>query len=134
MLGFVEPECRLACARVESEGDPLNNFRNFAVWIVIGLLLIALFSLFQGQVIRGSTKEITYSEFMDKVNSGTVKSITYAGGYISGKETSGSSFESMGPMTDSDLEKLRAKDVDITFRPQQSDSFLSNALISWLPL
>ena len=112
----------------------MNNFRNFAVWIVIGLLLIALFSLFQGQVIRGSTKEITYSEFFDKVNSGTVKSLTYAGGYISGKETSGNSFESYVPLTDSDLEKLRAKGVDMTFRPQQSDSFLSNAVISWLPL
>jgi cell division protease FtsH len=119
---------------VESEGEPLNNFRNFAVWIVIGLLLIVLFSLFQGQVMRGSTKEITYSEFFDKVNAGTVKSLTYAGGYISGKETSGTSFDSYVPLTDSDLEKLRAKGVDMTFRPQQSDSFLSNALISWLPL
>ncbi len=112
----------------------MNNFRNFAVWIVIGLLLIALFSLFQGQVIRGSTKEITYSEFFDKVNAGSVKSLTYAGGYISGKETSGNTFESYVPLTDTDLEKLRAKGVDMTFRPQQSESFLSNALISWLPL
>jgi len=32
----------------------VNNFRNLAIWVVIGVLLIALFSLFQGQVMKGT--------------------------------------------------------------------------------
>ena len=42
-----------------------SNFRNFAIWVIIGLLLIALFNLFQGPVPRGSSDEINYSEFLD---------------------------------------------------------------------
>ena len=138
----------------------MNNFRNAAIWIVIGLLLVALFSVFQGQVMKSSTKEITYSEFFDKVNAGTVKSITYSNGYIQGKETapatantgtatSGTattattpatkdagltSFEGYVPLTDGDLERLRAKGIEMTFRPAQTESFWSSAALTWLPL
>ncbi len=112
----------------------MNNFRNLAIWVVIGLLLIALFSLFQGQVMKGATKEITYTEFFDKVNAGTVKGFTYSGGYVQGKDTTGNTFEGYVPLGDSDLSTLRTKGVDMTFRPPQSESFWSNAAISWLPL
>ena len=50
----------------------MTNFRNFAIWIVIAMLLFALFSLFQGQVTRTGASEISYSEFLDKANSGSM--------------------------------------------------------------
>ncbi len=112
----------------------MNNFRNLAVWIVIGLLLVTLFGIFQGQVLRPNSKEITYSEFFDKVNSGAVKTITYAGGYVSGKDATGNAFEGYVPFTDSDLEKLRTKGIAMTFRPAQSENFWTSALINWVPL
>lgn len=57
----------------------MYQFRNFAVWIVIALLLFALFSLFQGQVGGPSSQEISYSQFFDRVNSGEIKGVTYSG-------------------------------------------------------
>ena len=41
-----------------------SNFRNLAIWVVIGLLLMALFNLFQnpGQTRRGN--EISYTDFL----------------------------------------------------------------------
>ena len=57
----------------------MNQFRNFAVWIVIALLLFALFSVFQGQVGRPSSSELSYSEFLDKANSGAIQSIVITG-------------------------------------------------------
>ena len=54
----------------------MNQFRSFAVWIVIALLLFALFSLFQGQSMRTSSSEISYSEFLGKINNGEIASIT----------------------------------------------------------
>ena len=53
----------------------MNQFRNFAVWIVIALLLFALFSVFQGQVRSPASSELSYSEFLDKANSGAIQSI-----------------------------------------------------------
>jgi cell division protease FtsH len=117
----------------------LNQFRNFAVWIVIALLLVALFSLFQSQALHvGNSKDLTYSELFDKVNSGTIKSVTYTGNSIGSpivaKDASGNVFDSYGVITDSDLANLRAKGVEISFKPAQGESIFSNILMFWLPL
>ena len=112
----------------------MYQFRNFAIWIVIALLLFALFSLFQGQVGGASAQEISYSQFFDRVNSGEIKSVTYSGESMAGKLTDGKSVQAYGIVTEEDLKNMRQKGVEISFRPQQSDSLLSNALIYWLPM
>jgi cell division protease FtsH len=113
----------------------VNQFRSFAVWIVIGLLLFALFSLFQGQsMLRTATADVSYSEFLNKVNSGEVKSFTFSNGTIVAKTPDGKSFNTYGPLTDEDLKMVRSKNVEMTFTPPQSDSFLSNMLVYLLPM
>ena len=113
----------------------MNQFRSFAVWIVIALLLFALFSLFLGQSLRSSTSsEVSYSELFDKVNSGAITSVTYAGETIKATASDGKIIQAYGVLTEEDLKTLRAKGVIVNFQPQQSDSLLSNALIYWLPM
>jgi cell division protease FtsH len=112
----------------------VNQFRNLAVWVVIGLLLLALFSMFQGQVGRSASQEMSYSEFFDRVQSGEIKSITYSGEQISGKTTDGKTVTAYGITTETDLKLLRDKGVDVSFRPVQSDSLLSSMLVYWLPM
>ena len=111
----------------------MNQFRNFGIWIVIALLLVALFSLFQSQSMRGSTAEISYSDFLDKVSSGSVKSFTYTNGTISAKEGD-KALVTYGPLSDADLKLFRDKKVEMNFRPPQGESMLSNFLIWWLPM
>ena len=114
----------------------MNQFRNFSVWIVIALLLFALFSLFQGQVGRTSSSEMSYSAFLDKANSGGIQSIVIAGDNITGKLSDGTTVQTTGPLMyfEDQLKELRDKNVQITFRAAQSDSLLTNALIYWLPM
>ncbi len=114
----------------------MNQFRNFAVWIVIALLLFALFSLFQGQVGRSASTEISYSDFIDKANAGSIQAITISGETIVGKLTDGSTVQTTGPLYgyEDQVKELRGKNVEITFRAAQSDSLLTNALIYWLPM
>ena len=100
----------------------MYQFRNFAVWIVIALLLFALFSLFQGQVGGTTNQEISYSQFFDRVNSGEIKSVTYSGESISGKLSDGKSVQAYGIFTEEDLKSMRQKGVEVSFRPQQTDS------------
>ena len=112
----------------------MNQFRNFAVWIVIALLLFALFSLFQGQVGRSSSIEISYSEFLNKVNDGVVTSVTISGDIINGKMSDGKTFMVYSPLDLDQIKSLRSKNVEIIAKPAQSDSLLANALIYWLPM
>ena len=114
----------------------MNQFRNFAVWIVIALLLFALFSVFQGQVRSPSSSELSYSEFLDKANSGAIQSIVITGDSITGKLSDGNSVQTTGPLMyfEDQLKELRGKNVSISFRTAQNDSVLTNALVYWLPM
>ena len=54
-----------------------SNFRNLAIWVVIALLLVALFNLFQGGARTGGRgDEISYSDFLAGVESGSVAEVT----------------------------------------------------------
>jgi cell division protease FtsH len=116
----------------------VNQFRSFAVWIVIGLLLFALFSLFQGQsMMRAPSNEISYSEFLDKVNSGGIKSVSAStSGQITAKTADGKSFITFGPLIDNEDEQkaIRAKGVDVVFQPAQGESMLTTFIVWWLPM
>ena len=48
----------------------MKNFaKNIALWLIIGLLLIALFNLFQGTSNTQSSSVIPFSDFMAAINS-----------------------------------------------------------------
>ena len=112
------------------------NFRNFAVWVIIGLLLIALFNLFQNPGPRAAGQDIAYSQFLNDVDSGRVKSVVIAGQQISGSYTDNSGFQTFAPQQDSDLVKrLEAKSVAISAKPpSEAGTSLIGVLISWFPM
>ena len=48
------------------------NLRNFALWVIIVLLLLALFTLFQNPGQRASSQDISFSQLLTEVDeSGT---------------------------------------------------------------
>ncbi len=112
------------------------NFRNFAVWVIIGLLLIALFNLFQNPGPRAAGQDIAYSQFLNDVDSGRVKSVVIAGQQISGSYTDNSGFQTFAPQQDADLVKrLEAKSVAISAKPpSEAGTSLIGVLISWFPM
>jgi cell division protease FtsH len=112
-----------------------GNFRNFALWIIIGLLLIALFNLFQnpGQTSRGDS--IPYSQFISEVEQGTVRSVTIAGSEITGVYNNNSRFVTRAPDNADYVDKLTERGVAVTAEPPSSEGFsLIGLLISWLPM
>jgi cell division protease FtsH len=112
----------------------VGNFRNFAVWVIIAMLLIALFNLFQqpGQTVRSSEK--TYSEFISDVDSGAVKSVTISGDQISGTSSDGKNFKTFAPNDPNLITTLRDKGVNIRVEPAQSEGAFSSFLLSWFPI
>ena len=58
---------------------PLGNARNVAFWVILFLLILALFNLFSGGQSQMNERSVAYSDFMQQVESGQVVSATLDG-------------------------------------------------------
>jgi cell division protease FtsH len=112
----------------------VNNFRNLAVWVIIALLLFALFNLFRGPTQLSRVDEISYSQFMSKVESGEVRAVTISGEVITGQTSENRAFQTYAPQDSNLVNILRQKGVDIRARPATEESLLPSMLLSWFPI
>ncbi|MGI9407261.1 MAG: ATP-dependent zinc metalloprotease FtsH, partial [Hyphomicrobiaceae bacterium] len=110
------------------------QFRNFAIWVIIAFLLLALFNLFQAPGQRGKPGEISYTEMLKKVELGKVRSVLIAGKRITGELEGGATFESYAPEDLKFVEMLRDKGVVINAKPASDESVtVLGILASWFP-
>ena len=113
----------------------MNNFRNFALWVIIALLLMALFNLFQSPSQRVTTNEISFSQLLAEVDSGNVREVTIAGDTITGKFTDNRTFQTFSPKDPNLVDRLHEKGVSITARPANEDvPSLLDVFVSWFPM
>ncbi|MEE9258683.1 MAG: ATP-dependent zinc metalloprotease FtsH [Nitrospinaceae bacterium] len=112
----------------------MNQFyKNLALWLVIGMILIALFNIFNKPIVPQS--EVVFSDFIDQVEKGQITEVVIQGDNISGKYVDGRSFQTMAPPKDPDLIRtLRDKGVRIIVVPPEQTSWYMNILISWFPM
>ena len=111
------------------------NLRNFALWVIIFLLVLALFSQFQGIGPKTTTSEITFSQLLSDVDGGKVRDVTIAGPDISGHYKDNRTFQTYAPSDPALVENLYKKDVQITARPQSDGgSWLMTIISSLLPV
>jgi cell division protease FtsH len=114
----------------------VNNFgKNLALWIVIGLLLVALFNLFQTSSSRGPQATLAFSDFLNDVNRGQVADVTIQGNNISGHFTDSRAFSTYAPNDPNLVSRLTDKGVRITAAPvDENVPSLFGVLISWFPM
>jgi cell division protease FtsH len=110
-----------------------QNFRNFALWVIIALLLVALFTLFQNPGQTGRAGEIAFSQLLAEVDQGRVRDVTIVGQEIQGHFSDGRSFTSFAPPGGNVVQRLYEKGVVINARPP-SENILGSLLISSLPM
>ncbi len=112
------------------------NYRNFALWAIIALLLVALFSLFQSPTARTVSSDVEYSKFLSDVDAGKIKRVEIQGDRIVGTYLdNGSSFATYSPGDPDLVRRLESKNVVIAARPlTDGSSSLIGILISWLPM
>jgi cell division protease FtsH len=60
------------------------NFRNFALWVIIILLVVAVVTLVQGPGQRVPSQDIAFSQLLNEVDQGHVREVTIAGSEITG--------------------------------------------------
>ena len=114
----------------------MSNFKNFAVWVLGALLLIALFNLFQGPAPKdGASPEISYSRFLSDVTAGSVSEVVIQGEKVSGTYTNGTKFATIAPQDPQLVETLKANNVSIAAKPSEDNSpSLLGILVSWFPM
>ncbi len=112
----------------------MNNFtRNLLVWIVISLVLVALFNMFN-RPSQYQTK-ITYSQFINLVKKGEVAGVSIEGEKIVGKFVNNKSFITYIPSNDPNLiPLLLKKGVSVDVKPQQDSPWYMTLLVSWFPM
>jgi cell division protease FtsH len=111
------------------------NLRNFALWTIIILLVLALVTLFQGQGSRAPSSEIPYSVFLDEVDAGRVERVVISGNEISGSIAGRGAFTTYAPQDPRIVERLHDKKVQIAARSPNADTpWYISLLANWLPL
>jgi len=113
----------------------MNGFaRNLALWIVIGLVVVTAYNLFNSST-QQNAAEIDYSTFVENVETGQVKSITVSGRVIDGLYRNGQRFTTYGLDDASLLPLLREHDVAVRAAPEESSvSPVVGLLLNWLPM
>ena len=113
----------------------MNIGRNIALWIVIALLIFALFQVFQGTSGRQAVQPTAYSEFIGLAENGEVREVTIQGQNVIGKYRDGRTFTTIVPESTDVVSILHQKDVQITVKPTEEESpTLLGILISWFPM
>src|SRR5262249_5166120 len=111
----------------------VNQFsRNVALWLVLGLMFLLLFNLFNKQ--QAKEPEIVFSDFVAAAEKGDVTEVTIQGRNIRGKYHNGERFKTYAP-EDPDLVKLlRDKGVKIAAKPEEGDPWYVVLFVQWFPM
>ena len=110
------------------------NLRNFALWVIIVLLLLALFTLFQNPGQRASSQDISFSQLLTEVDQNHVRDVVIQGPEIYGTFTNGSSFQTYAPNDPTLVSRLYNGKVSITAKPPGDNvPWFVSLLVSWLP-
>ncbi|HUN44798.1 MAG TPA: ATP-dependent zinc metalloprotease FtsH [Acetobacteraceae bacterium] len=114
----------------------MSNFgRNLALWVIIALLLVVLFNLFQPGTTHTAATQVAYSDFISEVNSGQVRDVVIQGRTISGQLNDGRTFETYTPDDPTLVKTLTDKNVRVIAKPEDADvNPLLHYLLSWFPM
>jgi cell division protease FtsH len=111
------------------------NLRNFALWVIIVLLLLALFTLFQNPGHRVVGQNISYSQLLNEVDAGRVRDVLIQGSEVRGTFTDGRIFWThILPNDPTLMPRLQSKGVSISVQPPSDNvPWFISLLVSWLP-
>jgi len=106
--------------------------RNLLIWIVLGGLIIALWTFLQNPAV--AKKDVTFSQFMSEVEAKKVEEVTIQDNQVRGKFTDGQTFRTILPAGYTDLIKiLRDNAVNIVVKDTSRNPIFA-LLMSWFPL
>ncbi|HRF13345.1 MAG TPA: ATP-dependent metallopeptidase FtsH/Yme1/Tma family protein, partial [Candidatus Accumulibacter phosphatis] len=109
-----------------------NMFKNLAVWLVIGLVLMTVFNQFNNRQVTQSSME--YSQFIEEVGKGTIAKVVIEGRVLKATTTDGRKLTSYAPPDLWMVSDLLKHGVKIEAKPEEEQSFLMSIFVSWFPM
>ncbi|MFZ1198720.1 MAG: ATP-dependent metallopeptidase FtsH/Yme1/Tma family protein, partial [Desulfobacterales bacterium] len=107
-------------------------YKNLALWLVITLMMIMLYNLFNQQQMAETS--LGYTEFLSMVEEGRISDVVIQGQELFVTDTNRNHFKVFAPQ-DADLIKtLRQKKVAIQAKPPAENPWYMSVLVSWFPM
>src|SRR5437016_5862988 len=106
-------------------------YKNLALWMVIGLIVIVLFNVFQAS--QPSRDKMVFSDFLKRVEAGEVKEVLIRGKSVSGKLADGNSFRTFTADYPDLIKALKDKGVKIAVEPEDNNPWYAYVL-QWVPI
>ena len=111
------------------------NYKNLLMWGLIVFLVVGLFNLFKNPSQNVSINKVPFSSFLQEVENGRVMEVEIKGNVINGTLSDGKSFTTYAPNDPNLVEKLTAKNINITASPTEDKMpSLLGILLSWFPM
>ncbi|MFP3998849.1 MAG: ATP-dependent zinc metalloprotease FtsH [Desulfobacterales bacterium] len=111
----------------------MNAFnKNIALWVVIVLMMIMLYNIFNTQ--QQAEQEVDYTRFLNMVEDGSVSSVVIEGQKLTATDSRGEQFVSYAPQDNELINILRSEGVSIEARPEQETPWFVSVLVSWFPM
>ena len=110
----------------------MGNARNLAFWVVLFLMILALFNLFSDGATTMNSRQISYSDFIQRVDNDQVSAVTIDGEELAIIGTDGNQYSTVRPQGEDIADRLIAKNVDVKVTRQQQSGFMS-LLGVWSP-
>jgi cell division protease FtsH len=109
-----------------------QSSKHIALWLVLLLVLLGIFSVFSKQA--GRDPEVVFSEFLAAVDRGEVQEVVIQGHNIQGKYKNGERFRTFAPDDPELVKSLREKKVKIAAKPEDDSPWYYVLLINWFPM
>jgi len=110
----------------------LNAYRSLFVWVLIGVMMILLFNLFNSP--RKGEEEMIFSDFMAKLDAGQVDEVTIKGSVITGELKDGKKFKTYAAEYPDLVKTLRSENVKISVKPEDQNPWYWNLFFSYGPI
>jgi cell division protease FtsH len=111
----------------------LNPFyKNLALWIVITLMMVMLYNLFNQQHLAETS--ISYTEFLAMVDSERVSDVVIQGQELYVTDSNHNRFKVYAPQDRDLIKTLREKGVSINAKPESESPWYMSVLVSWFPM
>jgi cell division protease FtsH len=106
-------------------------YKNLALWMVIGLIVIVLFNVFQAS--QPSRDKLVFSDFLKRVESGEVREVLIRGKSVTGKLADGNTFRTFTADYPDLIKALKDKGVKIAAEPEDSNPWYA-IILQWVPM
>lgn len=107
-------------------------YKNLSLWLVITLMMIMLYNLFNQQHLAETN--ISYTEFLSMVESERVGEVILQGQELFVTDTNRNRFKVFAPQDPDLIKILREKGVTIQAKPPAESPWYMSVLVSWFPM